>query len=404
MSGRRTLVTAVALVAALAAGCDGAGDATVPTIEVAIAPFEIRIEGRGELKAAQATPIDVPGTLQGVQRIAWLQPEAARVASGEVVARLDGEQMQQRRLEIEDELTKLDAQLAAKRRELEKERTSLEGELALLEQERDDVERFAPRDERLYSRHAILDAQIDLDLIASKIEHAVTRAERYEARARAELEILGLQRRTQLVRLEQVDAALSQLEIRAPHDGFFLRGRTWQGETMRVGLSVWPGSSIGELPDVSVMEATVYVLESEAAGLADGLAANVRLDAYPERSFAGTVEAVQPVANPIDRDSPVKYFEVVVALERTETGLMRPKSQITAELWVTRGEERLTVPNQAIFHEGDRTWVWAADDDAGWARVPVELGPRSLSRTVVVSGLEPGVRVALIEPPGVEAG
>lgn len=390
---------AIALGAATAVGCGGTLSQSVPTVAVVDAPFEIRISGHGELKAAQATPIDIPGSLQGVQRIAWLQPEGAAVSAGDVVARLDGEQMQRRRLEVEDELIKLDAQLAAKRRELEKERKTIDGELELLEHERRNVERFAPRDERLFSRHEILDAQVDLGLIESKVAHARTRAERYEARARAEIEILGLQRRTQLVRLEQADNALSQLEIRAPHDGFFLRGRTWQGETMRVGLSVWPGSSIGELPDVSEMEARIYVLESEAAGLADGLEAIVRLDAYPERETRGTVKAVQPVANPIERESPVKYFEVLVSLIETDTAVMKPKSQVTAELWVARDDAAISVPNQAIFHEGDHTWVWVLDGGE-FRRTPVKLGKRSLSRTVIDAGLDAGTRVALVAPHG----
>jgi len=388
---------AVALVLAAAGGCGLASSEPPPMVVVEPDRFEIRIGTFGELKAAQATPAAVPVSLNGVQRIAWLAPEGGRVKAGETIARLDDEPVSRQIRNTEDNLEQIEFQMRAKRRELDKERRGLKSQIALLETEKKNAEQFAPRDAQLFSRIEILDSEINLELIETKIEHARMRIERYVQRSEAELEIMRLQRQTESVKLHQLEQARQSLAIAAPHDGVFLRGRTWQGEHMRVGMTVWRGQNIGELPDLSRMEARVFVLESEAAGLAEDLQAEVTIDAHPDRVFGGRVKSVQPVANPLSNESPVKYFEVIVELDETDPVLMRPAARVRAKIVVDRKDEVLTVPNQAIFHGQDGTWLWVAGA-TGYEKRPVILGARSVSRTVVREGLSAGERVALVEP------
>ncbi len=396
----RTQRPAALLALLLAAvGCSPAEVDNVPCVTVEPAVFEVKIHGRGELKAAKATPIEIPTTLQGIQRIAWLADEGREVAEGDVIAKLDEEQTVRRIREIKDALSKLNYQLDSKRSQLNKEKQDLKGQLELLASKKENAEFFLPQDESLFSRHDILDAKIDLELISSKVEHFEARQKRYVQRAAAELEILQLQRKTEQVKLNQLESALANLEIRAPHTGLFLRGKTWQGEKMRVGMSVWPGMSLGEFPDVSEMEAKIHVLESEAAGLGEGLDTSVILEAHAGRSFTGKIKSIEPVANPIDRGSPVKYFEVLLSLDETDVSIMKPAGEVRATIFVAQEDAVLSVPNQAIFHKGDETWVWVADK-GGFRKAPVSLGQRSLSRTVVTEGIDSGFRIALVDPAG----
>jgi multidrug efflux pump subunit AcrA (membrane-fusion protein) len=151
------------------------------------------------------------------------------------------------------------------------------------------------------------------------------------------------------------------------------------------------------LPDLSEMEAKVWVLEAEAAGLAEGLETRVILDAHPGSSLAGKVKTIEPIANPIEEDSPVKYFEVILSLERTEPEMMKPASQVQVTILVTQEESALAVPNQAIFVEEGEPWVYVRGAQ-GFEKRRVELGQRSVSRTVISAGLEPGERIALVSP------
>lgn len=369
----------------------------VPVTEVRSEPFEIRIRAFGELKAKRSTPIEIPPTLRGIQRIAWIAPDGITVAENELVARLDADQIERRLAPLRNRLRKLDLQLEAKKQELAKDLKSVQGELSVLAQEQADAQALDVRDEALFSRHEIIDAQINLELIETKIAHFEAQLEQTKERERTELEILRLERSTEQVRISQLEAAQRQLDIRAPHAGFFLVGTTWQGEKMRVGMELWSGQSLGELPDLDEMEAKIFVLESEAAGLAKGLPATLTLDAHPGHSIAGTVKTIQPVANAIEEDSPVKYFEVVLELERTDPKVMKPASQVQATVVVARESSAMSVPNQAIFVDEGKPWVYILRSGKFEKRL-VELGQRSVSRTVVTAGLADGDHIALVDP------
>ncbi|GAB4222291.1 MAG: hypothetical protein Kow0062_18980 [Acidobacteriota bacterium] len=374
-------------------------DPAVPTFTVAPRLFEVEITGFGELEAARTTPIEVPQRLPGPQRVVFLLDDGSPVEADDLIARLDDEYLATRIEQTRETLRVLDRQLEAKREELAKERRSAEASLAVLEQQLRDAESWAPRDPELFSRNEILEAELDRELLATRIELARARLERYTRRAEAEMEILRGKRRTQQVRLAQFEQALASRDVRAPHAGVFFRATNWRGEKMSVGSTVWSGTRLGELPDLDEMQARLHVLESEAAGLAPGLEVHVILDAHPDVRIAGTVSTVQPIANPIERDSPVKYFELTIDLERTDRALMNPHSQVLASIFVVRREGVVTVPNQALFHDADGTWVWVRSGRR-FERRPVELGERSLSRTVVRSGLAPGDVVALAPPAG----
>jgi len=395
MPRKTWLATALLLVTI----CVSCGDelSTIPLTTVATGPFEVVIKARGELSAAHSTSVRIPDTLRGVQRIAWVIADGSMVAEGELVARLDANRIDEQLTTFRNRLSKLDFQLEAKKQELAKEFRMIEGQLVLLAQEREDAVTSAPQDERIFSRQEILDARINLELIDMKIGHFESQLIRTKEREKTELEILRLERQTQNVRIGQFESQKQQLEIYAPHAGFFLAGETWQGEKIRVGMELWGRQSLGELPDLSEMEAKVHVLEAEAAGLEEGLPVTVQLDAHPGVSISGTVKTVAPVANPIESESPVKFFEVVLKLVDTDPVTMKPSSQVRALIQVASEDAAFTVPNQAIFVKEGRPWVYVTTGRR-FERRAVELGLRSVSRTVIVKGLEDGDRIALVDP------
>ncbi len=389
------------LLALSLAACSFQGGEPVPTCRVDAATFEARIPGFGELKAARTTKIEVPATLRSRQRLAWLVDEGMPVAENEVIARLDPDQLARKKRSTEDAVKRLDLQLKDRVRDLEKERRAVQSQIELLALEKADAERFAPQDTALFSRHEILDAQVDLELLETRIEHAEARLARYTQRAETEIEILRLERRTEEVKLSQVRQALGSLEIRAPHAGVFFPEKNWRGEKTGVGSTLWPGRTIGELPELSLMEARIQILESEAAGLEEGLEVSISLDAHPDRRFAGTVTAVQPVARTLTWRNPVKYFEIKVELAETDQDVMKQASQVQATIFVTKEEAVFSVPNQAIFNDSQGAWVYVLQGQ-DFVKRPVSLGQHNLARTVITDGLDQGEQVALV-PPG-EAG
>ena len=56
-----------------------------------------------------------------------------------------------------------------------------------------------------------------------------------------------------------------------------------------MGDTLWPGQKIAELPDLSQLEAKVFVLEADGAGLKAGLAARLAIEGRPGEEHEATV-------------------------------------------------------------------------------------------------------------------
>jgi hypothetical protein len=55
----------------------------------------------------------------------------------------------------------------------------------------------------------------------------------------------------------------------------------------------------------------------------------------------------------------------------------------------------LTIPNEAVFAEGNQTFVYVVGPDSTVARTAVQLGTRLSDVVEVVNGLEPGARIVV---------
>ncbi|MEM9302366.1 MAG: efflux RND transporter periplasmic adaptor subunit [Pseudomonadota bacterium] len=390
---RRLMVLSLAG-ALMLAGCSESRK--TPTVPVVADHFKVILVAEGELKAAQATPITVP-RLPGAQILSWFQDANTEVKEGDVVARFDPTNF---RLELNDAQTELD-KLSLQDQDLRRELTSA---LVALGHDQDEVEyeldmanRFNVDNPLLYSRLEMIDSARDEAYLGAQQEFYGVKEGRYEEKAGAERSVLETQRSVQAAKLQRNEGSLARLEVRAPHDGLFIPEKNWVGEPPRVGQSVFPGSRLASLPDLSEMHAVVFVPEKEAVGLKDGLAANIVVDAFPERPMTGTVLSVSKTAQSRSRNNPVKFFTVTLALERSEPEWMLPGRRVTVEIIAADVPDALALPNQAIFQEGDSAWVYRGDG-SDFERVPVTLGVRGSARSQVVAGVDAGDVVALIEP------
>lgn len=195
---------------------------------------------------------------------------------------------------------------------------------------------------------------------------------------------------------------LDNREVRAPHDGYFVIEKNWWGLQVDVGSTVFSGNKFASIPNLDTMEAELQVLETEAVGLADGQAVEVIIDAFPDRVLTGAISAISATAAPIERDNPVKYFTVTVALDQADPEWITPGSIVTATIHIEQVPGTIAIPNQAVFREGEREWVLVRQGGS-LERRDVRLGVRGPNRSEVLEGLDDGDEVALFVPPGLES-
>lgn len=361
--------------------------------------FERRVVADGHLSAVRATPLAPDSTVRSSLRIAWMIPDGSRVAAGDLVMRFDPSEMEKRLEEARAELEKTAIRIRKKRLQSEAEIENLRRDEALAALELETARQFQKKDAELFSRQEIIEAEMDRELAEQRKVHAQRTRESTGDLAATEIQILEIERRRALEKIQEAEKRLASMEIRAPHEGLVVYQRDFRGNLPRVGDQVYSGNPVAEIPDLSRMQAEVYVLEADAGGLKEGKPAQVRVEARPELTYEAVVERLDALAKPRVRQSPVQYFSAILRLRNTDPERMKPGQRVRATLRLERVPDALVVPRQAVFErEGGK--VVFRRDGKDFETVPVTLGAAGLGRIVVESGLREGDVVALADPGG----
>lgn len=369
----------------------------VPVLTVEKQPFVRRVPAQGNLQAVRATPVSVPMGAPGPFRIGWLAPDGSRVKAGEVVIRFDPSAIEKQLVDAEDDLRGARLKIGKSEVESSNQLRKLERDAEMARIELENARQFAKKDEMIYSRGEIIESTIDQSLVARREEHAREAQRTQRQLSGTELALLQIELRQADAKIQQARRALQALAVTAPHDGVLILKRGWRGETPRVGDTVWNGQPIAEIPDLSTMEAEVFVLEADAGGLTAGKRATVALESNPSAAHEATIERVDALAKPRIPGSPVQYFAVTLKIARTDPRVMKPGQRVRSTLFLEERKEAVLVPRQAVF-ESEGKMIAYRRKGGGFEPVEVKLGPSSMGRVVVESGLAPGDVLALRDP------
>jgi len=156
--------------------------------------------------------------------------------------------------------------------------------------------------------------------------------------------------------------------------------------------------AIAELPDPSALQISARVEEAERGQLKVGQTTEVHVDAVPDRSLAGRVEAISPTASldfnggwPIPRN-----FSVDVAFSESDPRLT-PGMGATVRVAVAKIPDGIVVPAGAVFRKGGRAVTYVLRGSK-FEETPVEVSRRNTEQVLLARGLQPGERVALKDP------
>lgn len=372
--------------------------ASVPTYTVAKTSFVRRVTAEGALRAVEATPLSAPHGSEGggALKVAWIAPDGSLVKAGDVVVRFDPTE---RTKALRDGQRDLDSESSRLREENIKSAALVEdrdndAEVAAseLEQQR----HFQAKDEQIFSRNAIIEAQVDGELANAKLEHA-QQAKAIERRLSAsKAQLIAVEQQKATIAITHASKDLESMEVHAPHDGIFVLQRARNGDMTKIGDQLWPGQRLAELPLLSAMEAELFVLEVDGSGLANDQPAEIVVEARPDLVFKGKIRLVDKLAKPRVPGVPVQYFAVVIKLDTTDGSVMKPGQRVRGTLILDQ-QDALVVPREALVNLDGKNFVWRRGAH-GFERVPVELGAATSGRVVVKSGLAAGEVIALRDP------
>ncbi len=148
------------------------------------------------------------------------------------------------------------------------------------------------------------------------------------------------------------------------------------------------GTNPFTISDLSSVWVVCDVYENDLGNVRIGDAAQIVLNAFPDRMIQGRVSNIGAVMDPAIRTAKVR-LEVV-----NPGGTMRIGMFATATFHGQKKETRAQVPASAIMHLQDRDWVFEPTPDKKFRRVEVrggEMLPNKMQE--VLSGLQPGQQV-----------
>lgn len=184
---------------------------------------------------------------------------------------------------------------------------------------------------------------------------------------------------------DRAQAARRETVVRAPFAGVVSRVRVERGVQVQGPRGQYRGSA---LLDVEGVELAVEadVLAQDAAVVAAGQRAAIRVHAYPERSFEVRVEAVGLES--------IGFGVRAIMSPLGDWAGVRPGFSCAAEVTTATRRAAVAVPRLALLSRDDRLGVWRVEDGRV-SFAPVSVGVRGDVFVEVLSGLASGDRVVI---------
>ena len=178
------------------------------------------------------------------------------------------------------------------------------------------------------------------------------------------------------------DKKLKDTVIRAPFAGQVKERMVSPGQYVRVQTPVMV------VVDTDPVRVRLKVPEKMAGWVAVGQDVEVRVEAYPGRSFAGKISRMSPSV-----ESDTRSLEVE-ALLANEEGLLKPGFFARASIASSHVDTALLVPKEALRYLYGVYKVYAVEEKK-LRETEVKLGSREGDEAEIVDGLKEGDRVAV---------
>jgi membrane fusion protein, heavy metal efflux system len=204
-----------------------------------------------------------------------------------------------------------------------------------------------------------------------------------DSEAKAQVDVKTTAEKLRVLGNANLDQPSGVVDIHAPITGVI----TDQQVTNAGGVAGLSSPNPFTISDLTYVWILCDVYENDLASVRVGEKVDVRLDAYPDKTFTGTISNVSPILDPNLRTAKVR-------IEVRNPGIMRPGMFGTATFHGQKKEKLAAVPTNAVLHLHDRDWVYVPAGGNNFRRVEVKAGemlPGDMQE--IRSGIAPGQQV-----------
>jgi len=187
----------------------------------------------------------------------------------------------------------------------------------------------------------------------------------------------------QVKALAKSGEARRTMTFRSPVSGLVTEKKAVQG------MRFMPGEMLYQITDLSSVWALADVFEQDLSLVKSGAKAKVKINAYPEKIFEGTIAYVYPTLKAETRT-------VQVRVELANPGqLLKPGMFAQVELAAPIRKNTVTVPLSAVIDSGVRRIVLVQVKEGRFEPREVKLGARSDDYVEVLDGVRDGELVVV---------
>lgn len=352
----------------------------------------------GTVEAVQATAIPAPrlmGQNNNSLVIMRLIGNGRTVKPGDPLVEFDRQEQLRNALDRRAELTDLDQQI--KKRQAEEVAARATDDSTLMQA----GSTLAKAKLELIKNEMLPKLQAEKNNLAHEEAEARLKQlqETYDLKRRAaaaDIRILEIRRDRAETNMKQAESNAERMLITSPLPGVAVIKTTWKNggnmtEFME-GDEVRPGQPVIEVVNPAVMRVRARVNQADMNDLRVGQKVHVGLDAYPDLSFAGTVDQISPIGQQSSLSPKVRNFIVLILVNGAHPNLM-PDLTASLDVALDRLDNALVVPRDAIVMEGEHAFV-KVQRGGRFERQDVTVGPMNTHEAVVTSGVQEGTTVA----------
>jgi HlyD family secretion protein len=370
----------------------------IPVFEVKKEAHNLTISAHGEITGESSESIRAPRTRARPLTIAWLIPEGSHVHSGDTLLRFANTEAELSLEKQQIALAEIEERLKILSEDRQTEEKSYGFDIASAEMDFRYARNILPEDKLIYSKWDILEANRDLVFAEEKVKNLEQKRQLQAQKGESEFRILMIEKKQIEEKIETARNILDSMELVSPISGLITYHRR-RGQQPQAGDQCWPGQELLEVIDLNKLQARFYVLERDAGALENGMQADIRLDAFPERRYKSTIKSISQVAQSIERNSPLLYFTCDASLSMPTEDIhdVRPGMLLQTEVIKQRFDSCVVVPSSAVTTKDEEHLVYIEQGNTFLPR-PVEIVNGSKGQTVILNGIREGEILALHNP------
>ena len=239
----------------------------------------------------------------------------------------------------------------------------------------------------------------DVAVAQARVAQAEAALARLETGAReSELAVARASVSAAKVGLKQATLNRDRADLRSPMAGSISEVNVKVGESAlaRAGDTLTAAAFV--VADLSTYFIKVEIDELDIGRVALDQKTAISIDAIPDVDFEGHVSEMAPA--PLASTSGIVAYEVTITLDTYDARLL-PGMTADATVETERLEDILVIPNRAVSIDRESgvpvTYVEKLDEQGQPVRTEIELGLRNDEVSEVVSGLEEGDRVVILQ-------